>query len=40
MEKRVFESLFEQNVEKRVREIGIEKEASIPEKDVSIHDDS
>jgi hypothetical protein len=40
VEKRVPESVFEQNVEKRVWEIGIEEEASIPGKDVSIHDDS
>jgi hypothetical protein len=42
VEKRLHESVIEQNVEKRVQEIGIEKEveeASIPGKDVSIHDD-
>jgi hypothetical protein len=35
--------VLEQNVEKRVRDIGIEEEvdeSSIPGKDVSIHDDS
>jgi hypothetical protein len=40
VEKRVPESVLEQNVEKRVWEIGIEEDASIPGKDVSIHDDS
>ena len=40
MEKTVPESVLEQNVEKRVHEIGIEEEASIPRKDDSIHDDS
>jgi hypothetical protein len=40
VEKRVPESVLEQNVEKGVREIGIEEDASIPGKDVSIHDDS
>jgi hypothetical protein len=43
VEKRVPESVLEQNVEKRVWEIGIEEEAeeaSIPGKDASIHDDS
>jgi hypothetical protein len=36
----VHESVLEPNVEKGVREIGIEKDASIPRKDVTIHDDS
>ena len=40
MEKRVPESVLEQNVEKRVREIGIEEEASIPGNNASIPDDS
>ena len=40
MEKRVPESVLEQNVKKRVREIGIEEETSMTGKDVSIHDDS
>ena len=40
MEKRVPKSVLEQNVEKRVQEIGIEEDASISEKDLSIHDDS
>jgi hypothetical protein len=43
VEKRIPESVLGQNVEKRVREIGIEEkteEASIPGKDASIHDDS
>ena len=40
MENRVRESVLEQNVEKRVWEIGIEEHASIPKNDASIHDDS
>jgi hypothetical protein len=40
VEKRVHESVLEHNVDKRVWEIGIEEDASIPEKDASIHDDS
>ena len=43
MEKRVHGSVLEQNVEKRVWEIGIEEEAkevSILGNDVSIHNDS
>jgi hypothetical protein len=36
VEKRVFESVLEQNVEKGLREIGIEEDASIPKNDVSI----
>jgi hypothetical protein len=43
VEKRVHESVLEQNVDKRVREIGIEEEAeeaSIHGNDASIHDDS
>jgi hypothetical protein len=33
-------TVLEENVEKRMWEIGIEEDASIPEKDVSIHDDA
>jgi hypothetical protein len=40
VEKRVPRSVLENNVEKRVQEIGIEDEASIPRKDEFIHDDS
>jgi hypothetical protein len=40
VEKKVPKSVLEQNVEKRVWEIGIEEEASIPGNDASIHDDS
>jgi hypothetical protein len=43
VEKRVPRSVLEQNVEKRLQDIGIEEEAgeaSIPGKDASIHDDS
>jgi hypothetical protein len=38
MEKRVFETVLEENVEKRMSETELEEDASIPEKDVSIHD--
>jgi hypothetical protein len=40
VEKRVPESVIEKNVDKRVLKIGIEEDASIPENDVSIHNDS
>ena len=40
MEKRVPGSVIEKNVDKRVLKIGIEEDASIPEKDASIHGDS
>jgi hypothetical protein len=38
VEKRVFETMLEENLEKRMSKIGIEEDASIPEKDAFIHD--
>jgi hypothetical protein len=40
MEKRVLETVLEENVEKRIPETGIEEDESIPKKDVFIHDDA
>jgi hypothetical protein len=34
------ETVLEEDVEKRMSEMGLEEDASIPEKDVSIHDDA
>jgi hypothetical protein len=40
VEKRVLEIVLEENVEKRMRETGIQEYASITKKDASIHDDA
>jgi hypothetical protein len=40
VEKRVPQTVLEENEEKRVWEIGIEEDASIPDNDASIHDDA
>ena len=40
MEKRVPKIVFEENAKKRMSKTRIEEDASIPEKDVSIHDDA